>query len=92
MSARDVLEYSHRVGLVCSVTERLHVAGHFYFTTNYPIVNCHKEKACIIITLVTGAVAESADAVDLKSTGGNTLRVQVPLAPLIMSLQTFGKQ
>lgn len=30
-----------------------------------------------------GAVAEQADAVDLKSTGGDTLRVQVPPAPLV---------
>ena len=33
-----------------------------------------------------GAMAESADATDLKSVGGDTVRVRPPLAPLIMSL------
>jgi hypothetical protein len=32
-----------------------------------------------------GAMAESADAADLKSAGGNTLWVQPPLAPLFQT-------
>ena len=38
---------------------------------------------------IAGAMAESADATDLKSVVGNTVRVRPPLAPLIeMSLRS----
>ena len=40
-----------------------------------------KMSGSVVKLVVTGAVAESADAVDLKSTGRDTLRVQVPPAP-----------
>ena len=36
--------------------------------------------------MFTGAMAESADAVDLKSTGGDTMWVRPPLAPSILML------
>ena len=34
--------------------------------------------------MFTGAMAESADAVDLKSTGGDIMWVRPPLAPSIL--------
>ena len=40
------------------------------------------ENGCIIAP--DGAVAELADAADLKSAGGNTVRVRPPLAPQIV--------
>lgn len=36
--------------------------------------------------MFTGAMAELADAVDLKSTGGDTMWVRPPLAPSILML------
>ena len=39
-----------------------------------------------------GAMAESADATDLKSVGGNTVRVRPPLAPLFHTVIASGIQ
>ena len=74
----------HRFGNGLSLSGNCKVRGLKAFTKT----NRGLTRGGLAIQLAAGAVAESADAVDLKSTGGDTLRVQVPLAPFaILSLR-----
>jgi hypothetical protein len=51
--------------------------------SNYLMVNAKPD----VPSLLAGAMAESADATDLKSVGGDTVRVRPPLAPSHLSLR-----